>query len=135
MSKLVNGSCALLLLLLSGCGGPDLKRQHPPESNWERRLAGRIEKVDLASGFVLIRRYGSWHVADGEVVESRGDKRTANLLPTGEHLGEHVAADIRSGEAREGDVVYIRKVMTAGKPENSGLTEDRGGADNQAETP
>ncbi len=97
--------CALtVLLLLPSCG---LFKKKPKPVQWNRnvRLAGRVHKVDEKSRFVLIRRYGPWHVSEGEVVECRGEGRTASLLPTGERLGEHVAADIRSGTADIGDGV------------------------------
>lgn len=88
------------------------------------RLAGRVQRVNLQSGFVLIRRYGFWRVDENEIVESRGEGRTANLLPSGEKLGEHIAADIRAGDVKVGDAVYIRKTKISkddelsGKPEN-----------------
>jgi hypothetical protein len=77
------------------------------------RLAGRVERVERKSGYVLIRRFGAWryNVTD-EVVESHGMDRTANLLPTEESLGEHVAADIRSGDVQVGDAVFIKKIKT-----------------------
>ncbi|MCP5536599.1 MAG: hypothetical protein H7A51_10265 [Akkermansiaceae bacterium] len=109
--------CSLsAILLLPGCG---LFKKKPKPVEWNRniRLAGRIHKVDQTSRFVLIRRYGPWRVGSGEVVESRGEGRTANLLPTGERLGEHVAADIRSGTVEAGDGVYIRKTAPPEKPE------------------
>lgn len=123
MFKLVITSFAAVIFL-SGCGGVGKNPKPVRDNTWDPRLAGRIQKVDQASQFVLIRRYGGWHVTEGEVVESRGEGRAANLLPTGERLGEHVAADIRSGEVEEGDVVYIRKTMTPRKPENSGNPEN-----------
>lgn len=98
------------------------------------RLAGRIHKVDEVSRFVLIRRYGPWHVNETEFVESRGEGRTANLLPTGERLGEHVAADIRSGDVKIGDGVYIRKIATSEKPKPSTKPDKPTEADNQADS-
>ena len=80
--------------------------------NEDRRLAGRVYQVEEESQFVLIRKYGKWAVLSGETVISQGEGRTANLFPTGEELGEHVAADIRSGSVKVGDAVYIRKNHT-----------------------
>ena len=80
--------------------------------NKDKRLAGRVYQVVEDAQFVLIRKYGKWVVLDGETVQSQGEGRSANLLPTGEQLGEHVAADIRSGSVRVGDAVYIRKSHT-----------------------
>ncbi|MFK7909398.1 MAG: hypothetical protein AB8F34_02230 [Akkermansiaceae bacterium] len=96
------------------------------------RLAGRVERVDTAGGYVLIRRYGPWRFdASEEVAESRAEGRTANLLPTGEKLGEHIAADIRSGEVEVGDAVYIRLIKASRKPETSSNPEKLTPSDNQ----
>lgn len=115
--------CALSALLLLPSCGLFKKKPKPSERNRNVRLAGRVYKVDEKSRFVLIRRYGPWRVSEGEVVESRGEGRTASLLPTGERLGEHVAADIRSGTADIGDGVYIRKIFTTKMPEISASSE------------
>ena len=89
--------CLILagILLLPSCGLFKKKLKSAP-TNPNIRLSGRVQSVNKDAQFVLIRRYGSWKVGDGQVVESRGEGRTANLMPTGERLGEHVAADIRS---------------------------------------
>ena len=84
------------------------------------RLAGRVERVERKSGYVLIRRFGAWRYnATDEVVESHGMDRTANLLPTEESLGEHVAADIRSGDVQVGDAVFIKKIKTVQNTKSS----------------
>lgn len=107
----------LTLLLFCGfvasCGSSpeDEAQVSRPES--EHRLAGRVQSVNEESRFVLIRRYGPWHVREDEVVECRGGDRTANLLPTGEKLGEHIAADIRQGRVAVGDAVYIRRARVS----------------------
>jgi hypothetical protein len=129
MTKLLICSVAVMMAL-PGCAWFKKKPEPAKKEAWNKRLAGRVHKVDQASQFVLIRRYGKWYVAEGEVVESRGDGRTASLLPTGERLGEHVAADIRAGEVAEGDAVYIRRILKSAEPEYSPLTDktsDRGG--------
>ena len=105
----------LAMTLLPGCSSFK-KSPEPAETALDTRLAGRVHRVDHVARFVLIRRYGGWHVGDGQMVETRGEGRTANLLPTGERLGEHVAADIRSGDVEEGDAVYIRRILIAEKP-------------------
>lgn len=111
MKNLLLCACGVLLLLPS-CGlfkkKPQVTLSHPKE-----RISGRIYQVNQTEGYVLIRRYGPWRVGDEEIVESRGEGRTANLLPSGERLGEHVAADIRSGEVKVGDGVYIRRIATS----------------------
>ena len=124
MKFFVMCSCGvLLLLLLPSCG----LFNPPPEVTQSRptaRLSGRIYKVNMTEGYVLIRRYGPWLVGDDELVESRGEGRTANLLPSGERLGEHVAADIRSGVAEVGDGVYIRKICTSQDTKTSTTPEE-----------
>jgi len=104
--------CLLLLVFLPGYGC-STKEQEPPQEIVTKRLAGRVQSVNRASQFVLIRRYGYWRVDEGDIVVTSGEGRTANLLPTGEKLGEHIAADIRSGEVEVGDAVYIRKMLTS----------------------
>jgi len=104
----------LVAMLLPSCGW--FKKKKPPVAKPDTRLAGRIQSVNKESKFVLIRRYGRWNVDEGETVESRGGDRTANLKPTGEKLGEHIAADIRSGDAEVGDAVYIRRTTKKKKP-------------------
>ena len=126
--------CSLaVLFFLPGCG---LFKKKPKPVEWNRniRLAGRVYKVNQSAGYVLIRRYGPWRVGEGEVAESRGEGRTANLLPTGERLGEHIAADIRSGTAEIGDAVYIRKIATSEETKPSAKPEKPAEPDNQAET-
>ena len=108
----------LLLIVLPGCGS-STKEEKPVEDAVSKRLGGRIQRVNKASQFVLIRRYGYWRVDEDDIVVSSGEGRTANLLPTGEKLGEHIAADIRSGEVEVGDAVYILKILTSKKTKSS----------------
>jgi len=119
---------AVLLVLSSffcACSSsPKKEEEKPKKPVSEVRVAGRVQSVNQSSRFVLIRRYGIWRVGDGEIVESRGAGRTANLLPTGEKLGEHIAADIRSGQVEVGDAVYIRKIETAEMPKKGEISEE-----------
>lgn len=110
-------------LLTCSCG-LFKKKPEPIKVNTNIRLAGRIHSVN--GSFVLIRRYGRWNVKDGEVVESRGEGRTGSLYPTGERLGEHVAADIRQGNVQPGDAVYIRVIRpsTPAKPSTDEEKQD-----------
>lgn len=110
MAKLLFFLC-LLTWIFSACAA-DVKTPRQMSANEDRRLAGRVYQVEEESQFVLIRKYGKWAVLNGETVISQGEGRTANLFPTGEELGEHVAADIRSGSVKVGDAVYIRKSHT-----------------------
>ena len=117
MLKFVSGFL-LILCLLPSCGSSPQKIEAEKPLQ-DIRLAGRVQRVNRSSGFVLIRRYGGWHVGDDEIVESRGEGRTANLQPSGEKLGEHIAADVRSGEVEVGDAVYIRKLLISNEAESS----------------
>jgi hypothetical protein len=106
---------------VAGCGtsgeggGPQANRGAKPA------LVGRVASVPAAKEFVLIQSYGAWSVPAGEPVFTAGDGgRSGNLLPTGERLGQFVAADLRSGEVLVGDPVYFRpkepKPGAAGPP-------------------
>ncbi|MBT8037372.1 MAG: hypothetical protein KJO21_07495 [Verrucomicrobiae bacterium] len=131
MLKIVFFSLAALVLFPS-CGWLRTQPQ-PVELNRNVRLAGRVYQVDQSAGYVLIRRYGPWRVSEGDVVETRGGERTSSLLPTGERLGEHVAADIRSGEVEVGDGVYIRRVFISEDEKRSGKREKSEQASNGAD--
>ena len=108
--KIVIGAF-MVSFLVTGCG---LLKKKPkvilPDK--DKRVAGRIEQVNESENYVLIRRYGPWRFdVSREVVVSFGEGRAGNLLPTGEKLGEHIAADIRSGSVGVGDAVYIRGIQ------------------------
>lgn len=73
----------------------------PPE------LVGIIASIPPDHKFVLIQSYGPWEVSIGSILTTRGDQgRSANLLFTGEKLGQFAAADIQSGTVERGDGVY-----------------------------
>ena len=112
MSKMPRLVCPifLVILLLPSCSFFK-KKPIALGNNSNIRLSGRVQSVNESARFVLIRRYGPWRVAEGQIVESRGDGRSASLMPTGEKLGEHVAADIRGGSVEVGDGVYIRTII------------------------
>lgn len=112
----------LMLSVLVGCGSSP-QEEEPAKESVSKRLAGRVQRVNKASQFVLIRRYGYWRMDEGDIVVTSGGGRTANLFPTGEKLGEHIAADIRSGEVEVGDAVYIRKILTSKESKPSGEVE------------
>lgn len=120
-----------ILLCLPACGLLK-KRVKVVQVNRDVRLAGRVERVDSVSSYVLIRRYGAWKFdPEIEFAESRGEGRTANLLPTGEKLGEYIAADIRSGSIEVGDAVYIRRLKVSkvdelsDKPKESSFSKNK----------
>jgi hypothetical protein len=74
-------------------------------------LVGRIASIPAEKRFVLIQSYGSWNIETGTILTTRGpEERTANLLVTGEKLGQFAAADIQSGALEIGDAVYSQHV-------------------------
>lgn len=94
------------------------------------KLVGRIASISPDKKFVLIQSYGKWEQEAGAILTTRGpDERTANLLATGEKLGEFAAADIQAGTLEAGDAVYSRHIP---KPETAPTAPAAPGA---AETP
>ncbi|MFT4177666.1 MAG: hypothetical protein QM627_13590 [Luteolibacter sp.] len=86
------------------------KPVNPPQ------LVGRIASIPPERRFVLIQSYGKWTVPANSILITRGDEeRSANLLATGEHLGQYAAADIRSGDVQVGDGVYYREIKESGE--------------------
>lgn len=85
-------------------------------------LVGRIASIPADKRFVLIQSYGSWKIEAGTILTTRGlEERTANLLVTGEALGQFAAADIQSGAVEIGDAVYSQHVpKPAETPATSG---------------
>jgi hypothetical protein len=71
------------------------------------RLVGRIASIPPDKRFVLIQSFGKWTAEPGTILTTRGaDQRSANLLVTGEALGQFAAADLQSGQVELGDAVY-----------------------------
>ena len=117
--------CVLLTcMILPSCGF--LKKERQVESVKVQQPVGIIDRVDTEESYVFIRRYRAIRLRDGEIMESKGsDGRVANLIPTGEKLGERIAADIKSGEVIKGDAVYIRKITSPeSASERLGFTPD-----------
>jgi len=114
--KIIFMTTVLSVLLLSSCS---FFKKSEPVKNTKVRVSpvGRVDKVNQKAGYVFIRKYGSWKLDDSEILETRGGGngvgRSANLLATGEKIGERVAADIRSGDVKVGDAVFIRKISAA----------------------
>lgn len=75
------------------------------------QLVGRIASIPADRRFVLIQSYGKWTAEPGTILTTRGaDQRSANLLVTGEALGQFAAADLQSGQVELGDAVYSQHV-------------------------
>ncbi len=106
------------------------KEDKPKEKPEAPNLIGRIASIPHDKRFVLIQSYGKWTVETGAILTTRGpDDRTANLLATGESLGEFAAADLQSGLVEVGDAVYSRHIpkpatllTTPESPENQQTT-------------
>ena len=117
-----------LLAALLGCGfslscapppptaaRDDLKPQAPQTGP---ALIGRIASIPGDRRFVLIQSYGKWKIEAGRILTTRGpEQRTANLLTTGESLGEFAAADLQSGQVEVGDAVYSQHLPKALEPQ------------------
>ena len=108
-------SCALLIVIClwaPSCAlekeKPDAKPATKPRVE-EPKLVGRIASIPADKRFVLIQSYGKWNIGSGSILTTRGpNERAANLLTTGEVLGEFAAADVQSGTLEIGDAVYLR---------------------------
>jgi len=97
--------------MLCGCGtiGQLFRPKNPPKPPAKDgpELVGRIASIPADKRFVLIQSYGKWNITSNTTLTSRGpDNRSANLLVTGERLGQFAAADIKSGTLAVGDAVY-----------------------------
>ncbi len=87
-------------------------------------LVGRIASIPADKRFVLIQSYGNWKIEAGAILTTRGlEERTANLLVTGEALGQFAAADIQSGAVEIGDAVYSQHVPEPAETPASSVKE------------
>ena len=102
---------ACALIAMPGCaltGKTDQPKTDTPETN-DPKLVGVIASIPADRKFVLIQSYGKWKVETGTILTTRGaENRSANLLVTGETLGQFAAADLQSGSVERGDAVYSR---------------------------
>ncbi|RYD34280.1 MAG: hypothetical protein EOP87_09520 [Verrucomicrobiaceae bacterium] len=119
-------SLAILLLpalcvLIPSCATDDEKEIPVTKSGelMRPRLVGRVASVPSDKRFILIQSYGDWKIASGTILIAQGTEgRTANLLATGEVMGQYAAADVQSGDVRPGDAVYMREFAKAASAEN-----------------
>ena len=112
--------CALALVVLPACSLVHWKKpDKPPEKATAEAptLIGRIASIPADKRFVLIQSYGTGKIEAGTILTTRGpDERTANLVTTGESLGQFTAADVQSGLLGEGDAVYSRHIPQPATP-------------------
>ena len=107
-------AAAGVAVVVAGCATEDDGDKKPP-AKASAALVGRVASVPKGQDFVLLQAYGTWSVPPGTPVFSAGpDGRVANLLPSGEKMGQFLAADLRDGEVKVGDGVYYRSA--GGKP-------------------
>ena len=103
---------AICAMLLAGCGFSSEKKEEPKKESAPveaPKLVGRIASIPMGGRFVLIESYGTWKMEAGALLTTRGpEERSANLLVTGESLGQFAAADVQSGPVEIGDAVYSR---------------------------
>ena len=105
---------SLTAVTLAGCatskpGKPDKTAEKPATE--APKLVGRIASIPPDKRFVLIQSYEKWNIEAGTILTTRGtEDRSANLLATGESLGQFAAADLQSGSVEIGDAVYSRHV-------------------------
>jgi len=107
-------------LLAAGCATkPPEKKDATKEkpATEAPKLVGRIASIPQGKRFVLIQSYEKWTVEAGTILTTRGtENRSANLITTGEKLGQFAAADIQSGTVETGDAVYSQHVPKPPEP-------------------
>lgn len=110
----------LVVLALPACSLMHAKKPAkppaPPASE-APTLIGRIASIPADKRFVLIQSYSNGKIEAGTILTTRGlDERTANLVATGESLGQFTAADVQSGLPGVGDAVYSRHIPKPATP-------------------
>jgi hypothetical protein len=98
----------ILCAFLPACAEkPEEKPKEKAAAETRPQLVGRVASIPSDRKFVLIQSYGTWSVETGSILTTQGPEgRAANLLATGEKLGQYAAADIQSGTLEVGDGVY-----------------------------
>lgn len=108
--KRIIQSNSLIIIALSICAcatKPKPKEPDKAPASTDPTLVGRVASIPASKRFVLIQAYGKWNQPAGTILTTRGPQsQSANLLVTGESLGQFAAADIQAGEAAIGDAVY-----------------------------
>ena len=106
--KLLAFTTLALCLFLAACAHkPEETPTKKTDAESKPRLVGRVASIPADRTFVLIQSYGTWRVETGSILTTQGPEgRAANLLATGEKLGQYAAADIRTGTLEIGDGVY-----------------------------
>jgi len=120
--RLIRWALIPLILALGACAA--FKRDIPDDDHEKSKvpegpeLVGRVASIAADRRFVLIQSYGTWKQETDAILTTRGaEERTANLLVTGEALGQFAAADIQSGTVEIGDAVYSRHIPKPAEPD------------------
>lgn len=128
--KMLRTATLILCAFLPACSEkPEEKPKKNTEAENRPQLVGRVASIPADRKFVLIQSYGTWHVGTGSILTTQGPEgRAANLLATGEKLGQYAAADIQSGTLEIGDGVYTvskipERVETPEEPKPGGKSE------------
>lgn len=120
MSIVRISSLVLIVTALTHCGlfkKSEEKEDKDKPKTEAPQLVGRVASIPPDRKFVLIQSYGPWKSESGAILTTRGpENRAANLLVTGEKLGDFAAADLQSGTVEIGDGVYSRHVPKAPEP-------------------
>jgi hypothetical protein len=112
MKPILHATALILFVFLAACAEePEEKPKEKPKEKAEAetrpQLVGRVASIPADRKYVLVQSYGSWNVETGSILTTQGPEgRAANLLATGEKLGQYAAADIQSGTLEIGDGVY-----------------------------
>lgn len=129
--KILPATALILCYLLLACAEkPEEKPKENAEAENRPRLVGRVASIAADRKFVLIQSYGTWQVGTGSILTTQGPEgRAANLLATGEKLGQYAAADIQSGTLEIGDGVYTvskipERVETPEEPKPGETTDE-----------
>lgn len=122
----------VLPLLFSNCAEKEPEKEPTKKVTVRPQIVGRIASIPADREFVLIQAYGKWTVTNGSILTTQGSQgRAANLLVTGEKLGQYAAADVRSGTLEIGDAVYTvvtppEKAAPSLKPSDKEVPEVEG---------
>ena len=126
--KFPRAAALITCVFLSACAEkPEITPTEKADAESRPRLVGRIASIPANREFVLIQAYGRWTVETGSILTTQGPEgRAANLLATGEKLGQYAAADIRTGTLEIGDGVYtIAKIPESKEKETEPVAAEK----------
>jgi hypothetical protein len=116
MKLLASTTLAFCMILAACADKPEETPTKKDDAESKPQLVGRVASIPADRTFVLIQSYGTWTVETGSILTTQGPEgRAANLLATGEKLGQYAAADIRTGTLEIGDGVYTTAKAPATK--------------------